>query len=136
MIKFSNTRKEISRLLLYIFVGGSAAIVDWTIFWFLALYLKFNVFISLLIAFCIASYINYLLGISFLFESGSRHTKRDEILMLYLVSFLGLMISIAIIFFAKNYTNMNLLLVKILGSGITFSWNYMLRAFFVFKFRN
>jgi putative flippase GtrA len=121
---------------LYIFVGGSAAVVDWSLFWALTAYLEVHYFLAAIFSFLVATFANYIISITLLFQSGSKHKKLKEVTLVYLVSAIGLFINLIVLFVAANYTEASLIYSKVVATGIAFGWNYMLRFLFVFRFKN
>lgn len=127
---------DFTRLLLYIFVGGSAAVLDWSLFWTLTAYLEVHYFLAAIFSFLVATFANYIISISVLFQSGSKHKKLKEVILVYLVSAIGLFINLTVLFVAANYTEASLIYSKVVATGVAFGWNYMLRFLFVFRFKN
>jgi putative flippase GtrA len=53
--------------------------------------------------------------------------------LVFAVSAMGLAINLGVMFVAVDKLRLDLVLSKILATGIVFLWNYQLRANFVFK---
>lgn len=120
------------RLLKYFFVGGAAAVVDIGLFSLLAGYLGWPWIPVSIGTFILATYINYLLSIKFVFESGTRHRKHVELLGVFIVSTLALLVNQAVLYLAIEVLGLHLIISKILATGIVFFWNYFGRSKFVF----
>ena len=128
-------RNHIAHLFRYLPVGGVAALMDWFIFWVLTFPLEIYFIYSATISFVIATLANYFLGIKFIFISETRFSKKGEIFLVYLVSSIGLVINLLALTFASNILGIHLMLSKILASGVSFLWNFVTRAFFIFRER-
>ena len=115
----------------YFLVGGLSALADFIIFAAFYYIIK-NWFISGLISFCIATFLNYYLSIKFVFESGKRLRKSQEVFLVYLISFIGFTINQSILFLMIEKFNLNVYLSKIATTSIIFLWNFNGRKYFVF----
>ena len=73
--KIINKNKDFIK---YFLVGGLSALADFIVFAAFYYIIK-NWFISGLISFCIATFLNYYLSIQFVFESGKRLRKSQEV---------------------------------------------------------
>lgn len=120
-------------ILKYILVGGTAAAVDISIFIVFGYYLGFNYLIVGGIGFIIATAVNYVLCIRFVFESKSRFNKKEEIGAIYLVSGTGLVFHEAILALSVEKFLLPLVAAKLVATGSAFFWNYLSRKYFVFK---
>ena len=127
--KIINKNKDFIK---YFLVGGLSALADFIIFAAFYYIIK-NWFISGLISFCIATFLNYYLSIKFVFESGKRLRKSQEVFLVYLISFIGFLINQSILFLMIEKFNLNVYLSKIATTSIIFLWNFNGRKYFVFK---
>jgi putative flippase GtrA len=120
------------QLVRYFFVGGIAAATD------IGLFLVFAQLLGLPYlpvgagSFLIATGVNYLLSIRYVFRSGSRFGKRQEILLVFLVSGIGLLVHQAVLFIAVEWLNIVLMLAKITATGTVFFWNFGARRYLIF----
>jgi hypothetical protein len=87
----------------YAGVGAIAAIVDFLIFAVFAKVLNFNYLAVGAVGFIIATTINYFLSVRFVFESGVRFSFKKEILLVFLISFIGLGINQADIVYGSRF---------------------------------
>ena len=126
--KIINKNKDFIK---YFLVGGLSALADFIIFAAFYYIIK-NWFISGLISFCIATFLNYYLSIKFVFESGKRLRKSQEVFLVYLISFIGFTINLSILFVMIEKFNLNVYLSKIATTSIVFLWNFNGRKYFVF----
>lgn len=127
--KIINKNKDFIK---YFFVGGLSALADFIIFVAFYYIIK-NWFISGLISFCIATFLNYYLSIRFVFQSGSKLKKSQEVFLVYVISFIGFVLNQSILFLMIEKFYLNVYLSKIATVGIIFIWNFSGRKYFVFS---
>ena len=79
------TDSELIKLLLYLFVGGTAALVEWALFYIFFHYLLTGLSLTLLtmlataLSFCLATLYHYFLGNVLVFDSGSTISQKKRI---------------------------------------------------------
>jgi putative flippase GtrA len=121
------------QFLKYFLVGGFAALANLGFFNLFTNRLGWHYQISGAVAFIIATIINYILSILFVFQSGARFRRRHEISLVFLVSLIGLAVNQAVLFVAVSRFNLMPLLSQAISIGVVFFWNYLARKHFVFK---
>jgi len=121
------------KLIRYFFVGGIAAVVDIGIFVIFAKVLGFNYLIVAAVGFTLATFVNYFLSVRHVFESGVRFRRAHEIGLVYLVSAIGLAINQTVLYIGIDRLGWEMILTKIVATGVVFVWNYTIRSRFVFK---
>lgn len=121
------------RIVRYFFVGAAAAAVDIGLFTIFARLLGYNYLAVAGCTFVVATLVNYCLSVRNVFESGARFGRPQELALVFAVSAVGLAINQGVLFVAVDRLGWDLVLSKILATGIVFLWNYQLRANFVFK---
>ena len=117
----------------YFFVGGTAALVDWAVFYLLAQRLGLPWFPIALFSFVCATAVNYVLSIRHVFRSGTRFTPRREVFLVFAVSAAGLVLNQLILWLLIERLLWYLMPAKILATGVVFIWNYTVRRFFIFR---
>ena len=117
----------------YFFVGGIAALVDFLIFALFVKVLELPWFISGIAGFVLATLVNYFLSIKHVFTSGARFKKHKEILLIFFVSFIGLIVNQFILWQCIEFLSLDPLISKIIATGIVFFWNYSARNHIIFK---
>ncbi len=117
----------------YAGVGATAATVDFLIFAVFAKLLNFNYLAVGAVGFIIATTINYFLSVRFVFESGVRFGFRKEISLVFLISFVGLGVNQAVLYFGIGILGWEMLLVKLCATGSVFFLNFSVRSQFIFK---
>jgi len=121
------------RLIKYFIVGGTAAAVDIGLFSLFVNVLDFPWFPVSICTFLLATLVNYLLSIRFVFESGARHVKHVEIIGVFAISALALLVNQAVLYIAIEWLGWHLITSKIIATGTVFFWNYFGRSRLIFK---
>lgn len=121
----------LNKLLKYTLVGGLCALINWAIFYVL-LHFDLHYLIAGLISFIIATMCNFWLAKWLIFKH-YRHSLFKETFVIYLVSFLGLLIDIFTLFICVQIFQISAMLSKILASGVAFIFNFSIRNFVVYK---
>jgi putative flippase GtrA len=121
------------RIVRYFFVGAMAAAVDIGLFTVFARLLGYDYLAVAGCTFVVATVVNYSLSVRHVFESGTRFGRSLEVALVFAVSAIGLAINQGVLFVAVDRLGLDLVLSKILATGIVFLWNYQLRANFVFR---
>lgn len=126
--------RKMNNLLKYALVGGCCATLDIALFYFLYDLFHLNLFVSISIAFLLATIINYVASIIFIFDSCIRFERRiTEFLVILIVSVTGLVFNWSIIYALISIFNLNIILSKIVAVLFVFGWNYTSRQFYVFN---
>ncbi len=124
-----NKKNEIKTFILYLFVGGSAAIVEWFVFWLSNLIFHFSM--STILAFISATFFNYLMGRKFAFKKYNK--EKSDLSKVFLVSGCGLLINLFLMYIFVDILEIYPLLGKVGATGIVFFWNYLSRRLFIYK---
>jgi putative flippase GtrA len=126
-------RKTLKPIIGYLFVGGSAAIVDWVLFACLIYIYNISYIVAAIISFGIATLVNYFIGIKTIFTSGAKFNKKSEVSLVLFVSGIGLMFNLLFLKLLSEIFLINIMISKIVATILTFAWNYSSRMFFIFK---
>jgi putative flippase GtrA len=120
----------------YFLVGGTAALVDWTLFGVFAMWLGWPWFPVALSSFLVATLVNYVLSVRYVFQSGVRFSTPQEVMMVFTVSAVGLLLNQAILWIWIEGAHWNGMVGKIQATGVVFLWNYSIRRFYIFRVGN
>ena len=123
------------RIIRYFVVGGIAATVDLAVFTLFARVLGYNYLVVAFFSFILATAVNYVLSIAFVFRSGARFGKNAEISMTFLVSGLGLVINQVTLWVLVEKLKVDMVVAKVCATAAVFFWNYGARAHVVFRER-
>jgi putative flippase GtrA len=113
-------------------VGAAAAAVDIGLFMLFAGYYELPYLRVAAATFVLATLVNYLLSVRFVFVSGLRFGRASEIALVFAVSAIGLALNQAILAAAVELARAPLLAGKVSATGIVFFWNYLARRHFIF----
>lgn len=135
------TDSELIKLLLYLFVGGTAALIEWALFyafltWIysgLGLGLTAVTMLSTASAFCLSTLYHYFLGNVLVFDSGSRFARGKELSLVFLVSIMGLGFNLLLMYIFVTLLGWQPMLSKVLTSCIVVVWNYLSRKKWIFR---
>ena len=117
----------------YFFVGGAAAAVDIALFALLTQYAGLPWFPVAILSFVLATMVNYVLSIKFVFDSGVQFGKKQEIILVFFTSGIGLAVNQAFLWVLIEVYETHLLAAKIFATGSVFFWNYSARRLFIFR---
>ncbi len=138
---FDYTDSETIKLLLYLFVGGTAALFEWGLF-YLLLHFVVNGFgwplaqqtmIATAVAFSLSTLFHYFLGNILVFDSGSRYQRGTELGLVFLVSSIGLLWNLVLMYIFVSVLSWEPMLSKVLTSCIVVVWNYLSRKKWIFR---
>lgn len=134
-MRLSNTMSlsKILKFVKYFIVGGIAAIVNLIIFFIFAKVMRYNYFAIGALAFIVATIVNYILSIKYVFKSGIRFGKHKELFWIYVVSIIGLIENEIILYLFASLLHIEIMISQIIAVGAVFFWNYIARNSFVFR---
>jgi putative flippase GtrA len=115
-------------------VGLTAAIVDISLFQGIMLFNPdWHYLAASTVSFCFATWVNYWVGLTLLFNPGLRFSRSKEISLVYLVSAVGLLVHHTGFYLVVEHFSFPLIFGKIVGMGFAFFWNFSARYFWIFK---
>ncbi len=129
---FLEKQEELAQLIKYFFVGASAALIDWLLYWVLVNYGGMNYLLAAGISFTVATLENYALSVIWVFKSG-RFSRYMEMGFVFLVSLIGLLFNELFLYLFVEFLGWHELISKIGATGIVFFWNYFSRKKFIFR---
>ena len=135
------TNNEFVKIILYLFVGGTAALVEWGLFYLFFYYLLLGLGLSVdtltmvatALAFGLSTLYHYFLGNVLVFDSGSKYDKSKELSLVFLVSIMGLVFNLALMYVFVGLLSWQPMLAKVITSCIVVVWNYLSRKKWIFK---
>lgn len=126
------TKRTSIQLVKYVGVGGSAALVEWSVFALLIGPAHLHYLAAVTVSFLAATAVNYVLSARFVFVRG-RHPAHKEVFLLYLVSAIGLVLNLLFMLFFVGYLSIHAMPAKIASTGMVFFWNFGSRKIWVFE---
>ncbi len=135
------TDSELIKLLLYLFVGGTAALVEWVLFYIFITYVLSGLGLGLTaitmlataLAFGLSTLYHYFLGNILVFDSGSRYKRGTELGLVFLVSIMGLGFNLLLMYIFVSLLGWLPMPSKVLTSCIVVVWNYLSRKKWIFR---
>lgn len=135
------TDSELIKLLLYLFVGGTAALVEWLLFYIFITYVLSDLGLGLTaltmlataLAFGLSTLYHYFLGNILVFDSGSRYKRGTELGLVFLVSIMGLGFNLLLMYIFVSLLGWLPMPSKVLTSCIVVVWNYLSRKKWIFR---
>ena len=135
------TNNEFVKVILYLFVGGTAALVEWGLFYLFFYYLVAGLGLSVdtltmvatALAFGLSTLYHYFLGNVLVFDSGSKYDKSKELSLVFLVSIMGLVFNLVLMYVFVGLLAWQPMLAKVITSCIVVVWNYLSRKKWIFK---
>ncbi len=135
------TDSELIKLLLYLFVGGTAALVEWALFYVFITYvlnclglgLTALTMLATALAFGLSTLYHYFLGNVLVFDSGSRYKRGKELGLVFLVSIMGLGFNLLLMYIFVSLLEWLPMPSKVLTSCIVVVWNYLSRKKWIFR---
>lgn len=119
------------KLLKYLLVGGSAAVINWLIFFICAKIFGLYYLMAGLVSFFIATLWNFLLARKFIFTP--KHSIFKESTLIYFVSFIGLCIDACVLYVCVEIFGLDSMIGKVIATGIAFFFNFSVRNFVIYK---
>ena len=126
------TDNERIKVLIYLCIGGMAALIEWGGFYFLNHWLLVNYLLATALAFAFSTLCHYLLGNIFVFNSGTRYERKTELSLVFLVSTIGLLFNLLLMGLFVGFFAWNAMAAKVAASGIVVVWNYLSRKKWIF----
>ncbi len=128
----ARARGALAGIARYFLVGGAAACVDIGLFMLLAQSAGMPYQAAAAASFLLATLVNYVLSVRFVFVSGARFGRKSELALVYAVSAAGLAINALVLWAGVEAAGLPLLPAKLAATGLVFFWNYFARRHFVF----
>ena len=120
------------QIVIYLFVGGGATIVEWGVFYLLDVVGHIHYAWATAGAFAVSTLANWALGRLMLFKKSEGSLLR-EIGSIYGVSIAGLLLNLAIMWVAINGLHLKDMIAKIIATAIVFAGNFLVRKFWIYR---
>ena len=117
----------------YIFVGGIATIVDWSVQYFTTC-IGIHYLIAAIFAFVAGLISNFLLSKFFVFNAQTVHVGLlVEFLSHAIIGLIGLAFTVIIMYILTDVFNVYFMFSKMTATFIVLFWNYIARKLFIYK---
>ena len=111
----------------YIFVGGTAFVVDFFFLYFFSDICGIYYLISAVLSFIISVLVNYIMSTRWVFNQDNIGNKVLEFNLFILISTIGLVFTEILLYFFTDIVGLYYLVSKIIASIIVLFWNFLAR---------
>jgi len=129
---FDYSNNEKIKILIYLFIGGTAALIEWGLFYLFDVHWHWNYLLSTSFAFFCSTICHYIMTNIWVFESGARYERVKEVSLVLVVSTVGLLFNLTLMFLFVGFLQWPAMLSKVLASCIVVVWNYISRKKWVY----
>lgn len=130
--KKSSLHSLLVQLIQYGFVGGIAALVEWTSYFLFDTMLHWHYMLATVLAFLIATFVNWVVGRCTMFRNAAKAGTGNEILRIYFVSGVGLLLNLFLMYVFVTLAGIPGVPAKIAATGLAFIWNFISRKVFIY----
>ncbi|MEG0797684.1 MAG: GtrA family protein [Acidaminococcaceae bacterium] len=123
---------ETVKLLIYLCIGGTAALIEWGCYFGFNILLGINYLVATTLAFSISTLCHYFLGNIFVFNSGARYERGKELTLVFVVSGIGLAFNLLLMALFVGWWGWPGMVAKVVTSCIVVVWNYLSRKKWIF----
>ncbi len=117
----------------FVVAGGLTASLDFFLYWIFVSVMDWHYILSVTISFIIASSLNYLISIYWVFFNGKYKNQMLEYLIFIIFTFLGLLLNYLILFVGVDFLKLNSLVVRLGAIILVTVFNFLTKKFIVFK---
>ncbi|WP_367269925.1 GtrA family protein [uncultured Methanobrevibacter sp.] len=115
------------QLFRYIFVGGTAFVVDFFFLYFFSDICGIYYLISAVLSFIISVLVNYLMSTKWVFNQDNIQNKVLEFNLFILISTIGLGFTEILLYFFTDIVGLYYLISKVIAAIIVLFWNFLAR---------
>jgi len=117
--------------ILFFIIGLFCFVIDVSTLWFSKEIVGINVYLSIGIAFIVATYINYLLNIHYVFQNG-RHNKVKEVTLFFIAACVSLLITFGSMLLLMEILAMNYIFAKVITVFLVSIFSFSVRKIIIF----
>lgn len=121
------TDNIIIQLFRYVFVGGTAFVVDFFFLYFFSDICGIYYLISAVLSFIISVLVNYVMSTKWVFNQDNIENKVLEFNLFILISTIGLVFTEILLYFFTDICGIYYLFSKIISAVIVLFWNFLAR---------
>ncbi|MCD8098424.1 MAG: GtrA family protein [Lachnospiraceae bacterium] len=126
-------RKLLGQLICFGFVGFLCFFIDYGIMVLLTEVVGINYLISSGISFTVSVIVNYILSVTFVFETDKKKNKIKEFVVFVVLSVIGLGINELCMWLATDLMGIHYMISKIGATAIVMVYNFITRKIFIEK---
>ena len=113
----------------YIFVGGTAFVVDFFFLYFFSDICGIYYLISAILSFIISVLVNYIMSTKWVFNQDNIENKVLEFNLFIIISTIGLGFTEVLLYFFTDILGLYYLISKIISAIIVLFWNFLARRY-------
>jgi putative flippase GtrA len=132
----NKTNHFVIQLFRYTFVGGIAFAADFSTLYLLTDKLHFYYLVSATVSFLFGLIINYLLSITWVFNTRTLKNRWIELALFTFIGIIGLVMNDMFIWLFTEVFHIHYLKSKIISTVFVFGWNFLARKLTLFKTQN
>lgn len=117
--------KLIKQIVNFLFVGGTAFIIDYVLLFAFTELLNINYLISSTISFLISLIYNYILSMILVFRVDKDSNKVKNFLIFVILSIIGLILNTIIMYIGVDIIKIHYLIVKLFATAIVMIYNFI-----------
>lgn len=125
--------KLIQQMIRFGFVGVICFFIDYGIMVLLTEVFGVHYLVSSTISFCVSVTVNYILSVTFVFETDKKKNKVKEFVVFVILSTVGLGINELCMKIGVDFLHIHYMLVKIGATAIVMVYNFISRKIFIEK---
>ena len=126
--------KLLMQIIKFVFVGGTAFLIDYYLLLFLTNTMNIHYVVSNVISFCVSVIYNYILSAFWVFEMDKNKSKTQTFVVFIVLSVIGLLINTVVVFLLYDATKIFALSIsKIIATAIVMVYNFVSRKIFLEK---
>ena len=121
------------QLFRYLFVGGFAFLVDYSLLYVLTEYVHLHYLISASISFIAGLVTNYILSTHWIFRHSKLESKTAEFIIFSIIGVVGLGLNNLLLYAFTDRLHLHYMLSKLVTAAIVLLWNFFGRKLILFK---
>lgn len=126
-------KKLIEQMIKFGFVGFLCFFIDWGIMVFLTEVFGINPLISSTISFTVSVTVNYILSVTFVFETDKNANKGSQFVIFVLLSIVGLGVNELCMWLGTDLVGIHYMITKVGATAVVMVYNFITRKIFIEK---
>ena len=126
-------KKLIEQMIKFGFVGFLCFFIDWGIMVFLTEVFGINPLISSTISFTVSVTVNYILSVTFVFETDKNANKGSQFVIFVLLSIVGLGVNELCMRLGTDLLGIHYMITKVGATAVVMVYNFITRKIFIEK---
>ena len=126
-------KKLMEQMIKFGFVGFLCFFIDWGIMVFLTEVFGINPLISSTISFTVSVTVNYILNVTFVFETDKNANKGSQFVIFVLLSIVGLGVNELCMWLGTDLLGIHYMITKVGATAVVMVYNFITRKIFIEK---